>query len=251
MLPMIRRPAGRKPAGFTLIELLVVIAIIAILAAILFPVFAQAREKARSISCLSNMKQLGMAQYMYLQDYDERFVIWRYFLANGQKQTWVEILQPYAKNRQIWRCPSDELWSEGNPGAVNQTPSQNSYWLNAHIFRWSGLRPGLDSVTLAEIPFPATTIVFTEGPANDGQHVWPGLPTEWINNAASLRAQTRHSGGMNIVLADSHTKWYRPDQLKSTRTPDDRNTDTVPGLLPTSPTLRKPSNDGQNAWWRL
>src|SRR2546426_2934798 len=97
------RSTRRNRRGFTLIELLVVIAIIAILAAILFPVFAQAREKARQISCLSNQKQLGTAMQLYLQDWDERFPNWRTLVPksvdypNG-KITWVENMQPYCKN---------------------------------------------------------------------------------------------------------------------------------------------------------
>src|ERR1043165_4531756 len=99
--------------GFTLIELLVVIAIIAILAAILFPVFAQAREKARGISCVSNMKQLGTACAMYMQDYDER-VLPRYAACpNGgaapfpnEPRLWTNTIQPYIKNQQIMVCPS-------------------------------------------------------------------------------------------------------------------------------------------------
>jgi prepilin-type N-terminal cleavage/methylation domain-containing protein/prepilin-type processing-associated H-X9-DG protein len=99
-----------KRAGFTLIELLVVIAIIAILAAILFPVFAQAREKARATSCLSNMKQLALSNLMYAQDYDETFCAqgppgpennW------GWMMTWIVETQPYMKNYGIVRCPSD------------------------------------------------------------------------------------------------------------------------------------------------
>src|SRR5216684_722695 len=107
-----RRRDRTKPPGFTLIELLVVIAIIAILAAILFPVFAMAREKARQASCLSNQKQLGTAMSMYIQDYDERFPNWRTLVPvspdhpNG-KITWVENMQPYSKNKKIWVCPSD------------------------------------------------------------------------------------------------------------------------------------------------
>ncbi|MGQ9737956.1 MAG: DUF1559 family PulG-like putative transporter [Armatimonadota bacterium] len=95
--------------GFTLIELLVVIAIIAILAAILFPVFAQAREKARATACLSNMKQLALGIQMYAQDYDEVYV-GSYVYANGWGQcpmfVWQDLIYPYIKNRQIFGCPS-------------------------------------------------------------------------------------------------------------------------------------------------
>src|SRR5207249_7027042 len=101
-----RRRDRPQPSGFTLIELLVVIAIIAILAAILFPVFALAREKARSATCLSNQKQLGTAMSMYIQDYDERYPNWKTTVPksadhpNG-KITWVENMQPYARNKNI------------------------------------------------------------------------------------------------------------------------------------------------------
>src|SRR5215471_7629509 len=102
-----------KRAAFTLIELLVVIAIIAILAAILFPVFAQAREKARAISCLSNCKQSGLAYAMYTQDYDETTPLQvspvtardanNYFVVSGGY--WYNLIQPYVKNWQLMICP--------------------------------------------------------------------------------------------------------------------------------------------------
>ena len=102
-MPVFRH--GRAAArAFTLIELLVVIAIIAILAAILFPVFAQAREKARQTSCLSNLKQLGLAYVMYRTDYDGVNPI---TIMSGPSGSWLNASQPYIKNRGIYRCPSD------------------------------------------------------------------------------------------------------------------------------------------------
>src|SRR6476620_5373404 len=104
----------RKRNGFTLIELLVVIAIIAILAAILFPVFAQAREKARQTGCASNLKPLGIAAMMYAQDYDQRYVPW---WGDGvtKGQGWSSILMPYVKNEQLFACPSDGISRGKNP----------------------------------------------------------------------------------------------------------------------------------------
>jgi prepilin-type N-terminal cleavage/methylation domain-containing protein/prepilin-type processing-associated H-X9-DG protein len=105
----------RRNKGFTLIELLVVIAIIAILAAILFPVFAQAREKARQASCLSNLKQLTLGWVMYAQDYDESFPQWKWdqmyaagsVSPNNAASLWVNAIYPYVKNAQVYNCPSD------------------------------------------------------------------------------------------------------------------------------------------------
>src|SRR5579883_223959 len=107
----------RAQRGFTLIELLVVIAIIAILAAILFPIFAQARDKARAVACMSNMKQIGTATQMYVQDYDER-IFFRsttnvdstriHTATSGNSLRWWNMLMPYVKNNQVYRCPSDD-----------------------------------------------------------------------------------------------------------------------------------------------
>lgn len=118
----------RRSAGFTLIELLVVIAIIAILAAILFPVFAQAREKARQTACLSNMKQMGTAAMMYVQDYDGTFFGARQTRIEGHTQasypdlptdsivTWKNVIQPYIKNVDVFSCPSNPVGRPTGPG---------------------------------------------------------------------------------------------------------------------------------------
>ena len=139
--------------GFTLIELLVVIAIIAILAAILFPVFAQAREKARGAACLSNVKQLGLALQMYAQDYDETLPNHAQdtdkFLAPNAPANWAKGLQAYAKNTQIFSCPSAPL----APG-YKSVPPLNSYQGNAVVLSYQG-------TTLARIPNPAD-IVFVQ-----------------------------------------------------------------------------------------
>src|SRR3954469_12892595 len=123
MSPTLKEPTMKlmKRAAFTLIELLVVIAIIAILAAILFPVFAQAREKARSISCLSNLKQGGLAYAMYTQDYDETTPLQKSNDPAGGY--WYNLIQPYIKNWQLMLCP-DRAQTTTKTG-INYPPSLN------------------------------------------------------------------------------------------------------------------------------
>src|ERR1700709_2606615 len=108
--------------GFTLIELLVVIAIIAILAAILFPVFAQAREKARAISCVSNEKQIGLGILQYNQDYDEMFPMNEYARANGSQMYWTDMVTPYIKNGTIIKNWAGDSQTTG-AGGVFTCPS--------------------------------------------------------------------------------------------------------------------------------
>lgn len=175
-----------RKSGFTLIELLVVIAIIAILAAILFPVFAQAREKARQTSCLSNLKQLSLGTLMYVQDNDETFPLHETVGADGYFYIWSSknSLNVYVKNTGILKCPSDSLT---NPKAEDvgiydgRVPVGMSYMVNLFTPGYSGALFGVDSprglfvhspeynngisspTTLANVNKPTEVVMFTEG----------------------------------------------------------------------------------------
>ncbi|MGC9317081.1 MAG: type II secretion system protein [Armatimonadota bacterium] len=192
--------------GFTLIELLVVIAIIAILAAILFPVFARAREKAKQTSCLSNMKQIATATEMYTQDYDERYPMNIYASGIGVV-TFYHELMPYMKNTQILQCPSepkrigmDELEAllpiPLMPGIVSV-----GYNGNYAIFEDGPNNPltGADDavVAKADLPYPSETFVMGDGEIE----LAPSLFNSPVVNA--------HNEGFNAAFADGHAKWTK------------------------------------------
>lgn len=172
---------NRIKSGFTLIELLVVIAIIAILAAILFPVFAQARAKARAVTCLSNTKEVGLAWSMYLQDYDEQMAPMLVQNVAGSPVgygTWALLMQPYIKNWGIFRCP-DQADPTGVWGA-----GPNAWWGNQMRRTGIGLNYlGLGiwwdcvdpvAVSLASISRPASTIAFVDDAyQQDGVDAYP------------------------------------------------------------------------------
>src|SRR5437773_130435 len=139
----------KRNRGFTLIELLVVIAIIAILAAILFPVFAQAREKARQSVCLSNCKQMGLGIMLYMQDYDDAYPIGG--RDSVQKpDRWYEFIAPYTKNKGVYVCPSRPDYKQVNYGV-------GGYGINPNISAWTGARRS------AEIPDIAGTFIVCDG----------------------------------------------------------------------------------------
>jgi prepilin-type N-terminal cleavage/methylation domain-containing protein/prepilin-type processing-associated H-X9-DG protein len=199
--------------GFTLIELLVVIAIIAILAAILFPVFAKAREKARQASCLSNMKQFGIGILSYAQDYDEKLVL--YYQYNPYAinlRWWGDMIQPYVKNYQLLSCPSGS-WPYGSLRmAGDPNPLICSYAIPAisHDATHTVI-PTLWATGLAGIQAPAETIIVAE---SIGSEIFTGGTNDnrlldIIGFGANCRVARRHNDGFNVTFLDGHAKWYR------------------------------------------
>jgi len=192
--------------GFTLIELLVVIAIIAILAAILFPVFAKAREKARQASCQSNEKQLMLAMIMYASDYDGSIPGIRMGRPGPDCQgavtywTWHVTLQPYTKNAQLSICPSlGELGNENNPPAVYDVP--HSYGMNA---RWCN-NDGVNRwAQVGRISRHAEQIIIASNRWVDA-NIW------CHPNGGNNCIYFPHNGGDNFAYLDGHVKWKMPE----------------------------------------
>ncbi|RYG72101.1 DUF1559 domain-containing protein [bacterium] len=216
--------------AFTLIELLVVIAIIAILAAILFPVFGRARENARRSSCQSNLKQIGLGIIQYTQDYDEKMPIDSYGW-NGTYNVgdWMHTIQPYSKSYQILRCPSDTHLVNGHavdPGPLNY----DSSYAISKVGVSDGNRafgPPVsaagDPVSSAEILNPATCVLMTDG--NDTRNLrpyayFPPSATNGISNITTTEPRTmdaiaeRHLGTTNVLWCDGHVKAMKLDRLR-------------------------------------
>jgi prepilin-type N-terminal cleavage/methylation domain-containing protein/prepilin-type processing-associated H-X9-DG protein len=209
----------RQRLGFTLIELLVVIAIIAILAAILFPVFAQARAKARQAACLSNSKQLGLALYMYAQDYDETLPP-ETFNYDDDNQTVYALVQPYTKNLEIWTCPSMRTVLSEAQVPTNGVVNDRAWWIwaagqwkpgsigmNLSVFPWGDGKtmnagPGNAGRTcaLATVSRPADTICFFDSR-------WVGARgIDAIAIDIGIPASKRHCNTANFVFADGHAR---------------------------------------------
>ncbi len=196
------RIRGNRPAGFTLIELLVVIAIIAILAAILFPVFSGAREAARKASCMSNNRQYATATLMYVQDYDETLPMSAYMegsLVGGCVATFYWAVDPYVNNKQVAQCPSEPqaldvaavfgLFFKPCPG----TPPFTGYSTNLDLFV-TGAFPGSagsSPISLAQIGRPSDTVMIYDGNVIEDQ---------------SQPVQARHNGTFTASYVDGHVK---------------------------------------------
>jgi len=237
-----------KQTGFTLIELLVVIAIIAILASILFPVFARARENARRASCMSNLKQIGLGVMMYTQDYDERFpqALWQnpstYTLGTGASTafitqspldpatpagtfqvsagsgtahlySWMDFIYPYVKSVQIFSCPS-KTTSSYSPAAAP------SYGYNCYVSLVKSdpdrtPEPSAVPVSSAEIQRASETVMILDDPTSFNVAETPGsycsiTSSGFLNPASSYyNIVWPHMEGGNVAFADGHVKWEK------------------------------------------
>jgi prepilin-type N-terminal cleavage/methylation domain-containing protein/prepilin-type processing-associated H-X9-DG protein len=231
----------RKRSGFTLIELLVVITIIAILAAILFPVFARTREKARSASCQSNLRQLGTAIKIYLSDNDSKMPLMMYRSpSTGLYYRWIHVIYPNVNNRQIFACPSNDVRYEvGDMPSQYPTPRlsnlellETSYFycfclpMNQSIY--AGLREGEDETAMKDI---SNTVMLMDGWFFPGEgNGWNMLMywapqagkvelAKWVNGelpttyipanatgVAIMERLHRHNDIMNACYADGHVK---------------------------------------------
>jgi prepilin-type N-terminal cleavage/methylation domain-containing protein/prepilin-type processing-associated H-X9-DG protein len=190
-----------RKIGFTLIELLVVIAIIAILAAILFPVFARARENARRASCMSNEKQIGIAVMQYLQDYDERYMH-QHENEGGSDPIpdyfWYQPLQPYIKSDQVFRCPSD---------TENPRTAESDYVINgffAHDSASSQFSNIAEQIMASERHNGVDDIDYHPWGAGGDINAAPD-PAEFDDHID----KTRHFDGANYLFGDGHVKWMR------------------------------------------
>ena len=217
---------SKRNSGFTLIELLVVIAIIAILASILFPVFARARENARRSSCQSNLKQIGLGFLQYVQDSDERYPLafrrqgtgTQTFQDNPDDVGWAWVLQPYTKSTQIFQCPSEtraQTWPTSET-TNQQTVGATDYIYNRNIGFSGGTYTTGTSVSQAQLTFVANTVLLSEGPSYGTGVSAPFGCDAAMGNLAILSgtagvdaAGQRHLEGANFAFADGHVKWVK------------------------------------------
>ena len=199
--------------GFTLIELLVVIAIIAILAAILFPVFARAREKARQSSCLSNLKQLTLAGLSYAQDYDEQLPweetdIDHTGSGSAGDMTWRTMILPYTRNVQVFFCPSDRPAGTRYDGAMADFSEVAGYAINVQHWDPGSPEPAYGA-NIGQPEDSASVVLLWE---STGSHK-VGAQSNAHGDVRTDAAAMRHNGGQNCGFVDGHAKWLKPSAL--------------------------------------
>jgi prepilin-type N-terminal cleavage/methylation domain-containing protein/prepilin-type processing-associated H-X9-DG protein len=212
---------SRNRVGFTLIELLVVIAIIAILAAILFPVFARARAKAQQTTCLSNLKELGLAVLMYCSDNDQMLPPNAVTSPTGATWAWGYIIYPYVNNAGIYLCPTDPAQGTGSVIKTGEHPwSPNSSYL-INLWGTDNVGWGTGGWPLGKFGYPAERLMI-------GEYAYPLNPGAGFNwncntgfeggggNCAETYIATWHNGGSNMAFTDGHCKWLAATSVPNT-----------------------------------
>ena len=221
------QPCRSKANAFTLIELLVVIAIIAILAAILFPVFARARENARRSSCQSNLKQIGLGIIQYNQDYDESYPILRGGNTGDDNNGVFALIQPYVRSTQVLQCPSESNGpnTSGTGGAVNPNAAGYSdYAYNLSLGYGQSYPGGMRGLALATLTQPVLTVMAVDYVSGTSGNYSVGVGgVGSVNGPAGLETTTdgaaqRHLETQNVLFADGHVKSYKGQTLNQSAT---------------------------------
>ena len=265
--------------AFTLIELLVVIAIIAILAAILFPVFAQAREKARQTTCASNLRQASIGVLGYVQDFDETYPFANYPVTVGtnplgptlDRVHWYQAVEPYfkvgynplnsGKAQSVWTCPDYDKTANDKFG---NNPAWSYSW-NANLgpaqapgtpLSWQQTPPK----TLADVQFPTQTVLVSEGIGRrvytygNDTGTYPEGTFDKDVNIVYIVGRTRHNGGANFAFADGHVKWLKAPSPAYSNFTGSTDVDLIANIVPVQsngPVVYKRSiNPGATAWFR-
>lgn len=208
----------RVKSGFTLIELLVVIAIISILASILFPVFARARENARRSSCASNLKQLALGLMMYTQDNDGGLPVYRNHSSSGALTAdWPKLYVPtidYVKNTQIYRCPSAPTYSQ--PASHIYGVQYGYTWANGTTTNWAGVKANYAGTSYIDaVPDPVRTCLLGDG-WTDSSSTDPGRGAQQFRPTISTWNGLRpdaHLEGANYAFVDGHVKWLKMETV--------------------------------------